>query len=436
MKVVEFINAANKKTSVKVDRLMDMKRFYLSMHRVHMVYLYDKGYINDPTKFDEKQIYSNIVDMRIKGMISMSGEIILTSNHIRYAAYKNRDDESVHEFLSILYNVMKYYELSREVDSIYEEFKFYEDVKQKVGPNLILKSSRVISKSAYTVGRATMACLLKNGNTVSCEYINGFMWDIAMRELGIPEEDWHKDGLFDSSLSHDEEVECMSILLEGIVDLSGKYADVLTDWMFQHKWLEKGMSIDKKGLFSYVYVAYTSEVLEGIEKALDELIDRGKSVIGIIENTIYYEDTIKEYNIPIGCFSVQAGYEDSVMYEGNCIIGYTGEAYPVDYVLEENVPFVGCPVELNTSCKNKGIYFDLEQVAVSSDTWFKSEKVEIDFEENSDNDDENPFKEGSLEHKIHSMYKNSFKGNLLGKLEGSYSISDIESAIKKVMSKI
>ena len=77
MKVVEFINAANKKTSVKVDRLMDMKRFYLSMHRVHMVYLYDKGYINDPTKFDEKQIYSNIVDMRIKGMISMSGEIIL-----------------------------------------------------------------------------------------------------------------------------------------------------------------------------------------------------------------------------------------------------------------------------------------------------------------------------------------------------------------------
>lgn len=432
MKIVDFICTANKKTPVKVDRLIDLKRYYLSMYRVHMVYLYDKGYINDPTRFDEKQIYSNIVDMKIKGMINMSGEIVLSSNQIRYAVYKNRGDSTIAEFLALLYKAVWYRELSQEVDNIYEEFGFSEEAKRKVSLNLALKGSRIISKSAYKVGWATMACLLKGDGCIAYKKINKYIWDIAMKELKIPKEDWKKDGLFDSSLSHDEEVECADVLLEGLVQPTGKYADVLTDWMFQHKWLEKGMSIDKKGLFSYTYVAYTYELLENIETVLSEIIESGKNVIGIVENIIYYEDEIKEYTVPIGSFAVQSGYDDSVMYEGNNLLGYTGEAYSLDYILDENIPFVGCPFELYVSCKDSDIFLDLEQVSIESDTWFQSENVEIGFDEDEEIG-ENPFKQGSLECKIYNMYRDSYKGKLLGTLDGEYSVQRINTAIKNVM---
>ena len=46
----------NRKAKVKLKRLMEVKKYYLSLYRCYMMMLYDKGYIDDPTVLNKNKL--------------------------------------------------------------------------------------------------------------------------------------------------------------------------------------------------------------------------------------------------------------------------------------------------------------------------------------------------------------------------------------------
>lgn len=432
MKLVEFISKLNEKKSVKTQRLMDMKKYYVSMYRVHMMRLYDKGYISDPTRMDKREIYSNIDELEIRSMFSTSGKVVLTSQMAMYSYYKNYNNEEAREFLDILYNVLRYREYVRDVDKLYDSCGFVGVNKVPLSLGLRLKGARVVSRTEYGVSRAILACFQEPDKTTDEYGFNDDLWCLAMRELEIPEEEWEADGLFDKDLTHEQEIDFMDLLLDGVVPASGKYARKLEEWMYQHKWTSYGFTVSSGGMFDYLFSSKSSEIFEITSNLLNGLSDDGLKIVGIEGTRLWVERSIVSYNIPMSPICV-LGSEDRLMFNGGALDGYCGEVYPVEYVVEEGIECIGCPVELYTSYKDKGLFYDMEELNIQCDTWFKLNVQSLDFI-----DQEEVFqrpvgvrwKPNSLEDKLYKMYEDSLKGKLVGELR---SLDGFEAAKKNVM---
>ena len=80
------IKSSNK---IKVNRLLDLKKYFFSLYRCYLIQLYEKGYISDFFKLDEKELRKNIVELRINGLINYFGHIKLNTDFIKFALYKN-----------------------------------------------------------------------------------------------------------------------------------------------------------------------------------------------------------------------------------------------------------------------------------------------------------------------------------------------------------
>ena len=433
MKLYQVVATVNKKALVKTQRLLDLKRYYASMYRHYMVRMYDKSYIDDPTKLDGRQIRRNILDLNIKGLRDISGSIQLTPEQLQYAIYKNSNtgEESVN-FLYDLYQIMKYRNYSRDIDALYDTFDFAGNTKQKVFLNLKMVGPLVETLKPFRISKAVLNCLLPIDKTVGTVSFNDKVWDIAMKELCIPEKDWFKPGLFDRSLSHEEEVECCKILLEGSVELDGKYAGVLTEWLKSHKWLEKGMSNTRKGLFDYVFSAYSEEMYNCESFIFSKLEEEGKRILAISDSTIFFEQDMDEFKFPIGYFTIESGEEDNEMYYGNALNGYTGEVYSKEYLDEEGIMYVGCPLELNVGVREKRLYYDIEQVDLICDSWFKSSGIEWEFDEKEDYSFDK-YPEGSLEYQIYNLYRKAQFGEPVGCISCPDSVKALEDAKKNIM---
>ena len=61
MLYIRDIVNAQRKTKTKLKRLLELKKYYLSMYRCYMIRLYDLGYIADPTRYNQKEIIQNLL---------------------------------------------------------------------------------------------------------------------------------------------------------------------------------------------------------------------------------------------------------------------------------------------------------------------------------------------------------------------------------------
>lgn len=397
-----------------------------------MMKLYDLGYISDPTRFTKKEMFTVIEELGIKSMFGTLGSIVLDTQQVQYSIYKNKDDEEKLEFLSILKEVLRYREYSSAIDKFYDSNLFAEGNKQQVSMGLKQKCAKIESKMDYGISRAIVACFIPSTSTVMELNFNKDVWNLAMKELGVPESEWSDNGLIDKDLTHEEEVDCIRLLLEGSVLPTGRYAEHFKSWLFDHKWKQRGMTNVCKGLYSFVFASYSEQVLELLSKILNDNHDKGTPVLALQDSYYYIEKPIENFNIPVGCFVVSSAEEDTILFDGAVMCGYTGEVYPVDYLQTEGINYVGCPIELNTSFKEKELFYDIEQVDVQVDTWFKSSDITWYF---YDEDEEIPtkknnLKEGSLEQELYNIYLNSLKGETVGKIS---SIIGLETARKNVM---
>lgn len=424
MKVIEFIKKSNRKKNLSSDRLLELKQYYMSMYRHYMMQMYDKGYISDPTVFDKKQILMNIVDLKVKGIYNISGVLQLNSKWVEYAYHKN-DNEEVKDFLNVLYDVLKYREYSNDLDMFYEKFGL------SVNLQLTQEGARVSSKSSINISRGCLCSMIPSGKTLKVVNIRDSLWEQAMEILGIPEEDWYIDGLFDSDLSHEQEVNNINIILEGKIKCDGKYSSNLEDWLFKHKWSSDGMSINKQGLVSYIYSSKSNKVFEALSEKLNSV--EPNKVLAFQGDEIYLIEDIVNYKIPISHFALISGYEDTLVCESNYLYGYIGEAYDTNYLEEEKIGYIGIPIKIVTE-GNEEYLIDREQVDIHTETWFSIENVDFYYEES---DLKNPYKdENSLNYKMFEIFKNAQKG-IIGSISlEEHSLKEIEKSKKQVSAKI
>lgn len=421
MKVVEYLKKVNKPIPANSNRILELKQYYISMYRYYMIKLFDNNYISDPTVLDEKQLFSNIVDMNIKGMVDSSGTIVLTSERVEYAYYKN-SDVATDTFLECLYYALKYREASNSLDLMYETFP------KNISLNLVLKGSKIISRTGLKLNKASLSLIVGSGYTLDTVDIKEDLWGIAMKELNIPESEWLSDGILDIDLTHEQEVQCLDILLNGKTHLNGKYADKLVNWLHNHKWSSDNIiSLSKVGMLDYIYFNSSKEVLNALYRELDKL--DLESIVAIVEDTIYIKKKMKSYVVPISSFVVKSGYPEEIYTIGPLIHGYIGEGYTREYLEEEDIRYMGIPVSTYNDEGELIYLYDREQVSLNCPTWFK-DNGDIYFEKV---DWVNPFKANSLPHKLFELCKEGQDGKL-GVLEmGDYSYKDIEAAKKKVM---
>lgn len=403
------------KVKVKSSRLMEVKRYFLSMYRCHMIKMYDNDYISDPTKFDVRVITKNVIDMGIYDLFNASGKIDLSSSHVLFAYYKNKEDEDKSEFLFALHKVLEYQEYCKKVDSIYEEFGFKGNISSFINYRMVAKGAKIVQKSNIAFDYAFARCISKFEEDTKCVSIKEELWKLAMRELGVPEDEYENDGLLDSSLSHAEEVECMEGILNGDYKVTnGKYSTVLHNWLLHHRWSDKASTYRAymRGLYDYLYGVYVKEVEDLITYKLNKLNDEGYNIIAINKDTIYYNVDRVCLDMPFGIFSVVCDntLEESILPSINILNGYTGELYTEDRLVSDGITFVGCPIIMNDSQKSEGLFYDLEQTDITSSSWFgNDDDISIEFSVDEGNALVNPFDEGTLPHELYNGYKNSLR---------------------------
>ena len=411
MVITDVINA-NTRNKSKTRRVMEVKRYYLSMYRCYMIKLYDMGYIADPTRFNKNLILKNIMDMGINDLFNYSGKIELTSDHTLFAYYKNKNDYEKAEFLKVLYNVLKYREYSQTVDILYEEYEFQGKSSNYIRYNMCLRGAMVIQRSGINFNEAIARCVSRFEEDTKWVDINDKLWSLAMKELGVPESEWLDDGLLDSTLSHKEEVECIEGILNGYFKVSGgRYTKLYQDWMLAHRWnINSVHKLDTQGLFDYLFGAYVREV----ENALNDKLNKidGCCVVAVNKNKIYYNVERENLEMPFGIFSVvcDTGIEEYLLPDLNLLNGYTGELYTEDRLLADGIDFVGCPILMNINSEEERVFYDLEQTNLQSESWFNSDDdLSIDFDENALSAELNPFNKGTGFHQMYEGYVNSLR---------------------------
>lgn len=444
MTILDAIRRANsRKESVKVQRIVDVKAFYLSLYRIEMIKLYDMGYILDPTKFKEQEFYGNIADMNIEEMFDSAGTIQLTSKQAQFALYKNKGDSETSEFLKMLYNCLLYREYCIDIDKFWEEQATpIETSSIKPRLDLYMKGSCPDNRPNFDLSLGVTKCLTKWGYNIAEISINEYIWALSMNELGIPKEDWFEDGVLDSSLSHSEELDCIEGLLSGTLRArGGKYLSKLEDWLKDHKWSTKFTSAESSGLYKYIMAGNSEGIhylFAQILTAIDE--DETSSYIACHGPKIYYSSPTTTMKMPIGMFIIACDVNGSENFlpMGNVVFGYSGEVYSLQRLQEDEIAYAGCPIMLQVNKNTKKYYYDIEQTAIEFDSWFSSNNVDISFSEDDYNAAGSPrFGVDTPEKVIWDAYKNSLKSidNLVAEIP-VFPYKDFEKARMNVFKKV
>lgn len=432
MLYIRDIVNAQRKTKTKLKRLLELKKYYLSMYRCYMIRLYDLGYIADPTRYNQKEIIQNIVDMGINDLFTYSGKVDLSLGHILFAKYcSTSGDASV--FLDVLYNALRYREFSKTIDTIYEVFDYSVKDSCVIKITAVPKASKYTQKSGIKFNEAVGQCISTYKEETNVVNIREELWSIALEELGIEVKDCKK-GIFDSRLSHDEEVECIEGILNGYFKVQGEASEKLKEWLMVHRWsAETKWKSDSMGLYDYIFSTYAQRVEKVITEKINKVAETG-TVIMVDSDCIYY-NTPKEFiNIPYGVFSIvcSEGGEEKLLPDSSNIYGYTGEAYSLNRLKEDGIVYVGCPILINTSLVGVGLYYDIEQTDIQSKTWFGDmDDVSIEFEDEGFK--KNPFSKSSLAYKLLDGYYDSQRnsGNMIKKIKFTDSNS-LEKAKREV----
>ena len=170
-----------------------------------------------------------------------------------------------------------------------------------------------------------------------------------------------------------------------------------------------------KGLYSYVFTNYAEECIAILYSYINMFNNLGDEVIAVYESTFFLKRPITEYNIPMGTFAVSADSE--TVLESAMLDGYTGEVYPLEYLEREGIEYVGCPIMLHYGEKLVGSFFDLEEVDVISESWFKRYNVDLTFSTEGKDEYKLYTHSGSMEDNLLKILNNSTRGRLVGRLK-------------------
>lgn len=435
MKIYEFIKSINKKTDISDITIMEVKKHYLSLYRAYMVWLYDEGFISDPTTFNRKELYKNIVDMGITHISDVSGKINLSEDHIGYAAARHRDDDDISKFLSKLLNIVKYRNISRNIDKFYVEGGFSPDTSKKVSLNLTQSVSRIMVKGGYKVDDGILKCF--NGINSAFEFIsmNDMIYKVAIEELGI--EDNSQNSLFVKGLTREEEIKYAEIILNGLVTLDGVYADKLVEWLKGNKWSEDNkFSSKREGLYNWVVYVKSNDMQDRQSELLNKLLDEGKKVVCMKSNGFYILKDEKDTEFPVGMFVVNSDTpEGEVLPDINRLEGFTGEVYSLNYLLKNGLDYVGCPILLFADSKTKWYFVDKEQTEFKeSISWFKHVDASLSFSKVEFIPE--LFKEDSTESKLYKLICDAEEGKLIGEFYCDLKRKALDNVKKAVAKKI
>lgn len=437
MKVYEFIKKLSGKIEVNPVKIMEIKKYYLSLYRANMVYLYDNSYISDPSTFNSKEILGNIVDMGITNIVDKTGTIRLESDFIEYAIAKNKSsDEETKNFLNLLYEAVKYKEISDNIDKFYEANSFDIGIKKKINIGIVQANSRIYYKSGIKMDEGILRCI----HSGFCEYrfvsINEYVYKSALNKLGI--EDDSEESKFVSGLTRDEEVEFSNLILNGLVRLDGEYADRLVSWLKENKWSnldkDKLFSSKREGLFNYILFIKSGEALDEQSRVLNELIDSGSNVVGMVSNGFFVEEKCEMFKFPVGVFAVD-GEKDTVLSAYNKLEGYTGEAFTLEYLRSNSINYVGSPIILYSEEGELDYYIDKEQTElVNSISWFSDYGTDLNF--GTSTYESGVFSNDSLEDRLYEALGASEAGVLISDIKCPEISNRLNTVKKKIFEKV
>lgn len=433
MKIYELVKELNKKVSVKHSVVLDVKKYYLSMYRTSMLSLYDKGYISDPTVFDVREFYKNILDMNINHLSGVTGVIHLEEDYIGYALARYKDDVEISGFLSLLLDAVKYRNVSMNIDKFYDEHAVSNN-KKKISLNIVQSASRIFSKNGYKLDEGIFKCLYGITSGSSFISLKGEIYEKALQVLGL-DEVVSNNALFVKGLTRDEEIKYCNLILNGLVKLDGEYADKLTGWLSNNKWSTTNkFSSQKEGLYNWVTIIRSNDMIERQSGLLNTLISSGKTIIGADTVGYYILEDRDFISMPIGVFAVSSSDdEDTILPNTNILEGYTGEVYAVSYLTSNDISYVGCPIELFNSDGKKALFVDKEQTDMKdSISWFKHIDASVSFDENFVKSSK--FTSGTLELKLFEAAVNSERGVLVSNIP-CIDYLDITDSIKKSVAK-
>lgn len=368
MTITDYLSKANKIFDIDKDSIIYLKQYYLSMYRYYSLLMYDKSYISDPTRFDEKSIRQNLVELNIKGCTSRAGGLRLNSKQIKFCLCINKG-KTQQEFLSLLYYVLLYREYSISLDKFYE----YYGLK---GIKLGLKLSRGYAciRNGVELNKATARLLTQNvkSTTVKKYSLSSFIRKMALNELGIED----KEGQLDNRLSIEDEENLIEVLFGSMPPsyLNGPEAYKLYDWYNKNA----GQFVNL--IETLIYKNYY-DFIEAMNNFCTEIESSGEKIVLVEGISVYTEKTIHKENYPIGYFSIIDGQDDDV-FDQIFKNGYTGEGYTKEYLEEEGYIYTGIPIKVIKGSKEM-LVFDIEQTSVPYNTFFKSYNQDYVFEEGS-----------------------------------------------------
>lgn len=436
MKIYELIKELNKKVTMKNTRVMDVKKYYLSMYRAHMVYMYDRGYVSDPTVFNLKEILGNIVDLDIKHLTGVNGKIELGEDYIGYAMCRYKDCPDKYDFLSLLYKVIKYRNISMNLDKFYDDSGFSSEAKKKVSLNLVQSASKITNKNGYVIDEGIIKCFKGLGTNLKLVTLDDKIYKLALEELGI--EDNSENSLFVKGLTRDEEIKYANIILNGLVKLDGDFSEKLTSWLKRNKWAEDNrFSSQKEGLYNWATFIKSNNTIEEQSALLNSLLDEGHTIACMRSNGFYIIDNCDTMEYPIGIFAISSKYdeEDEILPRINVLEGFTGEVYSVQLLENDGFSYVGCPIELYVDNKNKELFIDKEQTEMAeSISWFKYVGGDIEFE--GSHYVEGVFCKDSMEDMLFKAVGDSENGCLIGRVPSECTEKVLESTKKAVVKKL
>lgn len=439
MEVKDVVQKLQKQVSVNLTSMYAIKKKYLSLYRAHMVRLYDKGYISDPTYLDEREIRKNIKDYKISNMILNSlCKVNLTSQQADFALTANGIDEEGMEFLHILKDVLYYRECCLDIDKFYDSNNLVEG--KKVNFKLVYAGSKIYTRMPYNITIPVLECAFSSrlfGKKICKVSMKPYVYEKALSILGI--EDKGNGGIFVKGFSRDEEIRFCDLILNGQIDITGSEKEKLEGWLSDHAWnvnVKDYYKYIKTGLYSYIIEQEVEYSVTSRKKLLADCISKygEENILFITTENIFYTCPNEYVEYPVSEFVIFAEMADRIsVQDKNTMEGYTGEIYSVVDIDNEGGMYTGCPIEMYNSAGCRSLYVDFEQTCYCQNSlsvsWFScTEGVSISFDRPYYV--EGVFPEGSYEDQIFKVIGEGDGGTLIGKISAPKSKSEWDALIK------
>ncbi len=448
MEVKNFIQALKKQHSINPTFVRDVKKKYLSLYRANMLRLYDKGYISDPTCYNEKEIRKNIIEYKISGMIRTSGKVVISSEQVGFALAKGVKSSESREFLSILRDVLYYREKCHDIDSFYDACGLSNvPDNKKVSFGISYTGSQIYTRKPYNLSEAILECFFYNramGKCIKRISLKEEIFNKALEILGIPDDT--RDGLFVKGMSRKDEITYCNLIFDGLVTSDGVERAKLEKWLINHIWnphIDPRYRYLKTGLYEYITTQEVDFMLACQKRLLNNCLEEygTGNVLFLTTYEAYCLEDIDTITLPISVFVIFAENDDKVTaMDRNTLEGYSGEVYSVDnFSQEESGYYVGCPIELySPDTPVKKLYVDIEQTSYFAEgkvsSWFVcDDDRRVDFDKSFYK--RGFFKDGSYEDAIFKALGDADEGNVVGRVK-SYKTLEEKGSFFKAKEKV